>query len=126
MQRGNGNGAREMPAAVLVVQTVIGEADQGFGRAARVQIAGLVREAFQAVGEGKIEPAAVGRGIGPECQVVGIAQVVQIGRYMLEAQGTGVPSAKDEDRTAGVVGQVPHARGEDSPVGRLSQKADAM
>ena len=31
MQRGEGDGAREVPAAVLVVQAVVGKAGEGFG-----------------------------------------------------------------------------------------------
>ena len=56
VQRGEGDGAREVPAAVLVVEAVVGEAREGLGRAGGRVVAGVVFVADELVGERKVEP----------------------------------------------------------------------
>src|SRR5579875_1751012 len=59
-----------MPAAVLVVEAVVGEADEGFGRAGGVLVAGRVAVADELVGEREVKPGLVGGWVGPEGEVV--------------------------------------------------------
>jgi hypothetical protein len=65
----------------------------------------------------------MGRGVGPEGDVVWIAQVVEISDDVREGVGLRVPAIEDEDAAARVVGEVVHARGEDAAVGRLREEA---
>ena len=60
VQVSDGDRAGEVPAAVFVVQAVVGEADERLRRAAGVRVAGAEREAFEPIGEGEIQPGLVG------------------------------------------------------------------
>jgi hypothetical protein len=67
-----------MPAAVLVVEAVIGIVGEDVGCAGGCGVAGFVFETQQAIGERKIEPLLSTR-VGVEGEVVGIAQVLEVG-----------------------------------------------
>ena len=76
-------------------------------------------------GVGAIEPGLGRGGVGPEGEVVGIAEVVEVGGDLGEAVGLGVPAFENKEAALGVVGEVVHAGGEDAAVGGLGEKADA-
>ena len=73
VQRGDRDGAGQVPAAVLVVEAVVGEAGEDLRWAVRGVVAGVVFVADEAVGEGEIEPGLVG-GVGVEGEVVGVSE----------------------------------------------------
>ena len=85
----NGDSAGEVPAAVFVVEAVVGEAREDCGRAGGCVVAGVVFVADEAVGEREIEPLLVRGGVGPEGEVVGIAQMIEVADDVREGVASG-------------------------------------
>ena len=94
---GDGDRARQVPAAVLVVEAVVGEADEDLRRAGGGVVAGGVLVADEAVGEGEIEPGLL-RGVGVESEIVGVAEVLEVGDDVGELVGLRVPAVEDVER----------------------------
>ena len=126
MQGSEDDGAREVPAAVLVVQAVVRIAGEDLRRGRRVCVPGVVAIADEAVGEGGVQPCLVRRGVGVEGEIVGVAQVLQVGRRTSKGVSLGAPAVEDEERAPGVVGAVVQVGNEEAAVGRGGEEARAV
>ncbi len=120
-----GDRAGEVPATVFVTEAVAGVAGEYLGCAGGCGVTGVIAIADEAVGEREVEPG-LSFGAGVEGEVIGVAQVLEVGDSAREGVACGIPAVEDVNGTAGIVGAVVHVGDEEAAVGRLGEEADAM
>jgi len=89
-------------------------------------IARVVLVANKTVGERKVEPALLCRGIGVEGEIVGVAKVVEVAADLREAVRLLIPAFEDVDRAEAIVTEIVHRCNEDSAVWRFGEEADTL
>ncbi len=114
--------ASQMPAAVLVVQTVVRVVRQYLRRSGGRVVPGVVLVSQQPIGQGRIEPR-LSRWIGIEGNVVRVPKKIEIGRPARECVRCSVPALENVDRPLRVVGQGVHVRKKEAAIRRSSKKA---
>src|SRR5204863_4909155 len=112
------DGARQVPPAVLVVQTVVGEGREHFRLARGRVVPGHVPVAQKAVSQREVEPDLTAR-VRVEGDAVRVAEPREVGRHLLETLRGRVEPVKYVDRAALVVCEIIHIRDEDAPVWTL-------
>lgn len=125
-----GDGAGEMPAAVLVAETVVRVGGEGLGWGGRMVVARIVTKADQLICQCGIEPGlgwfAGPRGLGVEGEVIGIAKVFEIGNDPGEGVCAGIPAVENVKCALAVVTAVEEISDEDAVIGGDGEEARAV
>src|SRR5947207_3797956 len=120
-----GQSAGEMPAAISVVQPVIGIGGQHLRLRTGRSLPGTITKAFQLVSECQIKPALPG-GHGIESNTVGVAQPAHVRNDLGELAGFGIKTVKYIDGAARVVSAAVHVSYEDASIRRLGHEAHPL